>query len=228
MIEKWRHVFKLDPDREISDEDLDQLCSSGTDAIIVGGSSGVTFDNTVDLLARIRKHTVPCVVEVSNQDAIVPGFDLYFIPLVINTDQAQWITGLHHQAIKEFGSRLPWDMMVAEGYLMLNPESTAAKLTHAQTDLDALDIIAYARMAENLFRLPIFYMEYSGTFGDMEKVKLAAEVLQQTRLFYGGGIDSFEKAQAAAAAAHTIVVGNIIYENMKQALETVQIIEQMC
>lgn len=73
QLEQWRHVFKLDPDRELSDEALERICLSGTDAVMVGGSSGVTFDNTVDLLARIRRYEVPCVLEVSEQEAIVPG-----------------------------------------------------------------------------------------------------------------------------------------------------------
>ena len=80
-IRKWKHVFKLDPDRDISDAALDRLCLSGTDAILVGGSSGVTFDNTVDLLARIRQYEVPVVLEISNQEAIVPGFDLFLFRL---------------------------------------------------------------------------------------------------------------------------------------------------
>jgi putative glycerol-1-phosphate prenyltransferase len=223
VIEQWRHVFKLDPEREITDDALEQLCMSGTDAIMVGGSSGVTFDNTVDLLSRIRRYTLPCILEVSNQDAIVPGFDLFFIPMVMNTDDARWVTGFHHQAVKEWGARLPWQEVITEGYVVLNPDSTVADVTAARTRLDLRDITAYARMAEHLFQFPIFYMEYSGMFGDMNAVKETAKVLNRTRLFYGGGIDSLARAQEAAQAAHTIVVGNIIYENLQKALETVQV-----
>lgn len=74
----WKHVFKLDPDKPVTDEALERLCMSGTDAIVVGGTTGVTFDNTVDLLARIRQYELPCVLEISNQEAIVPGFDYFF------------------------------------------------------------------------------------------------------------------------------------------------------
>lgn len=58
-MEQWKHIFKLDPDRDISDDALERVCLSGTDAVMVGGSTGVTFDNTVDLLARIRRYEVP-------------------------------------------------------------------------------------------------------------------------------------------------------------------------
>ncbi|MGG1552364.1 heptaprenylglyceryl phosphate synthase [Paenibacillus ferrarius] len=220
-IRKWKHVFKLDPDKDISDEALDRLCLSGTDAIMVGGSSGVTFDNTVDLLSRIRQYEVPCVLEISNQEAIVPGFDLFLVPVALNSRDAKWIVGQHQEALKEYGAMLNWDELVAEGYIILNPEATAAQVTSAQTALDAKDVMAYARMADKLFHMPIVYLEYSGTFGDMALVRRTRGVLEQARLFYGGGIDSLEKAQQAAEAADTIVVGNIVYMNLEQALQTV-------
>lgn len=222
----WRHVFKLDPERTISDQHLQWLCESGSDAIIVGGSSGVTLDNTIDLLTRIRRFALPCVLEVSNIDAIVPGFDYYCIPVVLNTDDMQWVTGYHHEAIKAFGTTLPWHMMVAEGYIIMNAQSTVAKVTGARTVLSEEDVLAYAKLAERLFQFPIVYLEYSGTFGQMDLVKRVAQSLERAQLFYGGGIDSLEKAEQAAAVAHTIVVGNVIYDDITAALQTVKINEQ--
>jgi putative glycerol-1-phosphate prenyltransferase len=216
-------VFKLDPERELSDEALERLCLSGTDGVLVGGSSGVTFDNTVDLMARIRRYEVPCVLELSDREAVVPGFDMFLVPVVLNACDPEWIVGQHHKAVKEYGAVMDWDEMLTEGYVILNPDSTAARLTEAETELDAKDLAAYARMAERMFRMPIFYVEYSGTFGDMELVRKAKDVLKETRLFYGGGIDSLEKARQAAEAAHTIVVGNVIYSDLEAAMATVRV-----
>lgn len=224
-IRRWRHVFKLDPDREIDDAALEKLCLSGTDAIMVGGTTGVTFDNTVDMLSRIRRFELPCVLEISNRDAIVPGFDLYMIPVVLNAGDPDWIVGHHQRAVKEFGTMMQWDQIVAEGYMILNGHSTAAEATRARTNADAEDVIAYARMAERLFRFPIFYVEYSGEFGDMQLVKRAASALSEARLFYGGGITDAEKARQAAQAAHTIIVGNVIYDSLDRALETVAAVQ---
>lgn len=222
--QNWKHVFKLDPDKEISEDALEQICLSGTDAILVGGSTGVTFDNTVDLLARIRRFELPCVLEVSNPEAVVPGFDLFFIPIVLNAGDAEWIVGHHQRALKEYGAMLDWSEVVTEGYVILNENSAVAKLTSAHTDLDAKDVAAYARMAERMFRCPIVYLEYSGKFGDMEVVRSASKVLSgEAQLFYGGGIDSLDKAQMASEVADTVVVGNIIYEDLERALETVKI-----
>ena len=46
-ITMWRHIFKLDPAKSISDDDLEALCMSNTDAIIIGGTDYVTEDNVI-------------------------------------------------------------------------------------------------------------------------------------------------------------------------------------
>ncbi|BFH65498.1 heptaprenylglyceryl phosphate synthase [Paenibacillus azoreducens] len=225
MIKPWRHVFKLDPDREIDDHALEAVCMSGTDAIMVGGSSGVTFENTVDLMSRVRRFELPCVLEVSNLEMIVPGFDLYMIPMVMNTADSEWITGQHQRAVEEYGYMIPWDLLVPEGYIILNPDSTVARLTGAKTGLEAAEAAAYAQVADKLMSLPVIYVEYSGTFGDMDTVKKIHQSIQSAKLFYGGGIHDEETAAKAAAVCDTIVVGNAVYENLEQALLTVKAVK---
>jgi putative glycerol-1-phosphate prenyltransferase len=219
---EWRHVFKLDPNKEISDEQLEQICESGTDAVIVGGTDGVTLENVLDIMARVRRYTVPCVLEVSSIETVTPGFDLYFIPTVLNSSDPNWITGLHHQAVKEFGEIMDWEEIVMEGYCILNGDCKAAALTSAATDLSLEDVKGYGMMAEKMFHLPIFYLEYSGTFGDPHVVAEVKKTLNNTTLFYGGGISTLEQAAEMAKHADVIVVGNAIYDNFDEALKTVK------
>ena len=47
-----------------------------------------------------------------------------------------------------------------------------------------------------MYKLPVMYIEYSGTYGNKDYVKAAADMLTETQLFYGGGIDSLEAARA--------------------------------
>lgn len=221
----WKHVFKLDPDRVIDDAALEALCTSGTDAILVGGSSGVTFDNTVDLMSRIRRYEVSCAFELSDAACGVPGFDGYFIPSVINTKKTEWLIGHHVEALRDFGHLLPWESIVGEAYLVLNPDSTVARLTGAEANMSSSEAIAYCQVADRLWNIPVLYIEYSGTFGDMELLKRIKDGLRQAHLIYGGGINSPERAAEAAQSADTVVVGNVIYENLDAALATVSAVK---
>lgn len=222
---KWRHAFKLDPAKDISDEALEQLAESGTDGIIIGGTDDVTLEGVLDLLARFRRYAVPLALEVSNVDAVTFGFDYYFIPTVLNANDVKWMNGIHLEALKEFGHMMKWEEVATEGYCIMNPDCKAAKLTGATTIPTREEVIGYARMAEHLFRLPIFYMEYSGTYGDPTLVSAAASVLENTQLFYGGGIQNIQQAAEMAAIADTVVIGNVIYEDFKNALSTVHAVK---
>lgn len=221
----WRHAFKLDPDKPIDDATLEAVCESGTDAVIVGGTLGVTYDNTLDLMARIRRYAVPAVLEVSSLQAVVPGFDAYFIPLVLNAGTVDWTFQPLVAGLKEYGSYIHWEEIFCEGYLILNPDSSAAKLTQARPVTGPEEAKAYARTASCLCRLPMFYVEYSGMYGDPAMVRACKEALEGTHLFYGGGIRTVQQAREMAAIADTIVVGNIIYEDLSAALATVEAVK---
>ncbi|HET6872173.1 MAG TPA: heptaprenylglyceryl phosphate synthase [Sporolactobacillaceae bacterium] len=226
LYKSWKHVFKLDPNRPIGDGALEQICESGTDAVIVGGTDGVTLDNTLQLLSRIRQYAVDCALEISNLEAVTPGFDLYLVPSVLNANSPQWIVGHQQEALKDFGDTLDWDEIVAEGYVVLNPEAKVAKLTEAKTRLDHEDVIAYAQLSDRLFHLPVFYLEYSGCYGDPVLVQKIKKTLDQATLFYGGGIDHPQKAKEMAEHADVVVVGNLIYDDLKLALKTVPAVKE--
>lgn len=221
-MKDWQHVFKLDPNKEISDENLQKICESGTDGIIVGGTDGVTLDGVLDLLARVRRYTVPCVLEVSNLDAITPGFEAYLIPMVLNSNDKKWMLDIQHQAIKQYKEIMNWEEMFVEAYCIMNEEAKAFTYTNCELP-DEADVLAYAHMAEHMFHLPIFYLEYSGKYGDPGLVKKVKQELDETKLFYGGGIETLEQAKEMSEHADTIIVGNSIYTNLKEALKTVRI-----
>lgn len=222
---QWRHVYKLDPNKDISDENLESICRSGTDAVMIGGTDGITLENVLQLLIRVRKFKVPCALEVSTMDSIIPGFDLYFIPTVLNSRDSKWIVGIHQLAMREYGNLMDFNELVAEGYCIVNEDSTVAKATNANCDLTKEDIVSYAQVADKLYHLPIFYLEYSGTYGDIEIVKQVSDVIDEARFFYGGGITNEVQAREMARYADTIIVGNAIYTDLEEALKTVQAVK---
>ncbi len=226
-MESWlssiKHIFKLDPNKPITDEQIERLANSGTDAIVIGGTLDITYEDTRRLLKEVRKHSVLVIQEISNMEAIVPGFDYYYIPLVLNAQNPEWIFNIHQYALKEYGDLVNWNQVIVEGYVVLNPASSVASLTDSKTDLDLEDLVAYARLCDQLLKLPILYVEYSGTYGEVEWIKEVRNIVHHSRIFYGGGINSLEKAKEMAHYADTIIVGNLIYEDFEQALLTVQL-----
>src|SRR5690625_2165246 len=217
-LNNWQHVFKLDPAKEINDDELEQICESGTDAIIIGGTDQVTLEGVLDLLYRVRRYVLPFVLEVSTIDAITPGFDAYFIPSVLNSKDKKWIIDMQHEAIKQYGNLINWNEIFVEGYCILNESSKAFKKTNCTLPSEK-DVISYAMMAEHFLKFPIFYLEYSGTYGEPSLVAKVKQQLQHTKLFYGGGIETVKQAKEMKQFADVIVVGNVIYTDLNAALQ---------
>ncbi len=212
LLREWRTILKLDPGRAVSDERLAEVCSWPVDAVIVGGSGGYGAAEVSELLARLRRYPLPVALEVTDVAALCPNFDLYFVPLVLNSQKVEWIVGRQQKALKEFGRFVKGRRVFGEGYCILNPQSTAARLADARGDLDQRDVVAFARLAQDLFRLPIFYLEYSGMYGSPEVVAAVSDALESTLLWYGGGIRTPEQAGEMGAMANAIIIGNAVYE----------------
>nr|WP_239587955.1 heptaprenylglyceryl phosphate synthase [Gracilibacillus alcaliphilus] len=223
-MDNWKHIFKLDPAKDLSEDMIDKICESGTDAIMVGGTDDVTLDGVLQLLSSIRRYTVPVILEISNIESVTPGYDYYFVPMVLNSQEKHWMMDVQHQAVVEYGDIIDWKEMFAEGYCIMNPSSKVYQ--HAVCNLPSTEeVIGYARMAEHLFHLPFFYLEYSGAYGNIHLVEKISKQLKDTKLIYGGGIETKEQAQAMSRYADIIVVGNALYDNPKEALATVKAIK---
>ncbi|MBC2123714.1 heptaprenylglyceryl phosphate synthase [Listeria marthii] len=218
-----KHLFKLDPAKNLPTNDLTKLIHSGTDGFIIGGTDNVQIEAVQNLYELLAETDLPIFLEVSDEAMILPEAEHFLIPVVLNTENSQWTHGLHKELIKEVGDFIPWKRVTSEGYVILNKDAKVAHLTEAETDLTDEDIVAYARLAENIFRLPIFYVEYSGMYGDPEVARKVSAVLGDTKFWYGGGIRSKEQAAEMAKYADTIIVGNVIYEDLEKALETASI-----
>ncbi|EAF5659079.1 heptaprenylglyceryl phosphate synthase [Listeria innocua] len=218
-----KHLFKLDPAKNLPRNSVTKLIHSGTDGFIIGGTDNLEIEAVENLYELLAETDLPIFLEVSDESMILPEAEHFLIPVVLNTENSKWTHGLHKELIKELGDFIPWKRITSEGYVILNKDAKVAHLTEAKTDLTDEDIIAYARLAENIFRLPIFYVEYSGMYGDPEAVRKVSEVLSDAKFWYGGGIRSKEQAAEMAKYADTIIVGNIIYEDLEKALETATI-----
>ena len=221
----WNHILKLDPDKDLpKGVTYGDLCATGTDAVEVGGTMGMTEENMTAVIEACAEHDVPLYQEPSNPGVVVDNDALegYLIPTVFNAGSPFWITGAHKEWVRIEGD-LEWDRTFMEAYIVLNPEADVATLTEADCDLSAEDVGAYARIAEHMFGQEIVYVEYSGTYGDPKIVESAAEALEDSTLFYGGGIHDYDSAHRMATHADVIVVGNLAHDAGVDAVrETVE------
>src|SRR5699024_2389600 len=112
-------------------------------------------------------------------------------------------------------------IFITEGYCILNEEAKAYKKAACSLPTKE-DVLAYAYMTEHMLRMPVFYVEYSGTYGDVSLVEEVKQELHDTLLFYGGGIETLEQAEEMKQHADVIIVGNSIYTNFDEALQTVE------
>lgn len=220
MLENCKHVFKLDPNKSISDESLERLCESNTDMIIVGGTDGVTQSNVLDLMSRIRRYMTPVALELSNLEAVVPGFDHYFVPAVFNTKDMTFLHGMLLEALERYAHILDFNTISLMPYLIFNEDCKAYKYANCEP-ITGENMTHYVNLIDKMYRQKYMYIEYSGKLAHTETLKTLYETKVHTHMIYGGGIDSKESFEARIPYADTIIVGNLIYEDFEAALNTV-------
>jgi phosphoglycerol geranylgeranyltransferase len=218
----WSHITKLDPDKELSDEVANGIAESGTDAVVVGGTQGVTRKKARSFLSVLDDTGIPVVVEPSNPANVVSDGHELLIPTVLNAGSIGWVVGAHKEWVR-VEDDIDWSIVHPEAYIVMNPDSAVGRVTEAETDIAPDEAAAYGEVADSFFDLPIVYVEYSGTYGEPEVVEAVDDAVTDATVFYGGGVDDYEKAREMARHADCIVVGDVAHEKGMDALrETVR------
>jgi phosphoglycerol geranylgeranyltransferase len=218
----WSHITKLDPDKELSDEVANGIAESGTDAVVVGGTQGVTREKARSFLSVLDDTGIPVVVEPSNPANVVSDGHELLVPTVLNAGSVGWVVGAHKEWVR-VEDDIDWSIVHPEAYIVMNPDSAVGRVTEAETDIAPDEAAAYGEVADRFFDLPIVYVEYSGTYGEPEVVEAVSDAVTDATVFYGGGVDDYNKAREMARYADCIVVGDVAHEKGMGALrETVR------
>ena len=221
----WDHIVKIDPDKELVEgETFEDVCATGTDALEIGGTTGMTEEKMARVVDACMAYDVPMYIEPSNVGAVIhrEGLDGYFIPIVFNAGDVFWTTGAHKEWAR-LDDNISWSQTFTEAYIVLNPDSSVAEYTNADCDLDTEDVAAYAEVAEQMFGQEIIYIEYSGVLGDPEIVRAATDAVEDATVFYGGGIGDYDSAFEMGTCADTVIVGNLVHDEGVDAVrETVR------
>lgn len=120
--------------------------------------------------------------------------------------------------IASFASGYLLQTAVFEAYIIMNPDSAAAREANVSEDdlLSPQEAKQRAMAAEHHLESEVIYLEYSGTFGGEEAVEILETIddsVSWPRIWYGGGLDNRENAAAVLdAGADAVIVGDIFHD----------------
>lgn len=213
------HLTLIDPDSqspEVSGEIAKQAEEGGTDAIMVGGSTGVSeaiLDQTV--LAIKGKTSLPTILFPASTGGLSQHADAVFFMSLLNSRDINYII-----TYQVFGAPIVWKQGIeplSMAYIVIEPGGTVgwvgdAKLIPRNKPKLA---VAYA-LAGKYLGMHYIYLE-AGSGADkpvpVEMVAAVKEAVVETKVVVGGGIRDGEAAkERIKAGADMIVTGTIVEE----------------
>ncbi len=210
------HMTLLDPDKA-AEQGLGELAATatdlGTDAIMIGGSTGVSQEDLDRQVEEVKTSTpLPVILFPANAGAISPHADAIYFMSLLNSRRVQHVVREQQraaQAIHDMGLET-----LAMGYVIVEPGMKVGEVGHA--DLVRRDApeeaVKYALTAE-FFGMDFFYLEA----GSGAPAPVPAEMIRAVKreshlpLLVGGGIRGSDAArEVAKAGADVIVTGTVV------------------
>lgn len=213
---KCLHLALLDPDKTYN-APLGNLCrileKAGVDAILVGGSTGVTELITYNIIEEIKKNTsLPVIIFPSGLNSITKNADAIFFMSLLNSQNPYYLIDAQMLAapiIKKYKlEAIPLAYLIIGGEGVVSYVSWVRPINPKHHDI----VVAYAMAAEMLgFRM--IYLEAGSGASSPVPESLVNKVRENTELkiIVGGGIRDAETAKKIAnAGADMIVTGTLI------------------
>jgi phosphoglycerol geranylgeranyltransferase len=188
---------------------------AGSDAIMVGGSTGVTQENLDQTVDNIKKNGgLPVIYFPSGASAIAKRADAIYFMSLLNSRNVRNVTGEHWKGapiIRKLGLET-----ISMGYVIVEPGMKVGEVGEA--DLVMRDDIARAvgyGIATELFGMEFLYLEAGSGAPEPVPVEMIEAVRRNIRipLIVGGGITSADRASDVAKAGADIVVTGTLVEN---------------
>ncbi|HIH37081.1 MAG TPA: geranylgeranylglyceryl/heptaprenylglyceryl phosphate synthase [Methanocellales archaeon] len=223
------HLTLIDPDSQTVDRAAEiaaDATTGGTDAIMIGGSTGAGGSQLDQTLLAIKKRTdLPTILFPSGVSGLSKHADAVFFMSLLNSRDVTYITT--HQAlgaptIKRYGLE-----PIPTAYLLIYPGGTAAWIGDAKPiPREKPELaVAYALAAKYLGMRWIYLEAGSGVEEAVPKslIQAVKESVGDTKVIVGGGIrDGVTAEQCAKAGADVIVTGTVVEEgNAKSKIEEI-------
>ena len=212
------HMTLVDPAKQSADvagEIASKAQAAESDAIMVGGSTGITqenLDQTVDeMKARCK---LPVIYFPSRANAIAQRCDAIYFMSMLNSRNPRNITGEHSRGapvIKRLGLET-----LSMGYIVIDPGMKVGEVGEADVVRrdDIERALGYALAAEYLGMSMVYLEAGSGAPSPVPSAMISAvKDSIGVPLIVGGGITDPERARDAATAGADIIVTGTLVED---------------
>ncbi len=231
-LEKERlHMTLIDPDKQSASEAgklADIAAELGTDAIMVGGSTGVTQKKMDDTIREIKKNTaVPVIIFPTSAAAISSYADAIYFMSLLNSKSPIFL--VRQQMVGAPVIRKLGIEPISMGYIVVEPGMKVGEVGMAEpVPVNRTDIAVGYALAAEFFGMSLVYLEAGSGAPQPVPTDMVSAVKSEINipLIVGGGIRSAETAKRIAdAKADIIVTGTIIEESSDREKTLGRIIE---
>ncbi len=224
------HMTLLDPDKQAPAEAAalsSEAAAAGTDAIMIGGSTGVT-QNKVDatVLAIKEAAKVPVILFPASAANLSPHADALYFMSLLNSRDPRLIIGEQRLAAPVVRA---WGLeTIPMAYLVVEPGMRAGEVGDAEliSRKNPTVAVQYA-LAAQLLGMKLVYLEAGSGAPEPVPDRLIRAVREAIEIpvVVGGGIRTPEAAKAATHAGADIVVTGTIVEVAREGDALRRIIE---
>ncbi|MBI4415850.1 MAG: geranylgeranylglyceryl/heptaprenylglyceryl phosphate synthase [Euryarchaeota archaeon] len=220
------HMSLLDPDKMTPAEAGEvafRATLAGSDAIMVGGSTGVTPEKTDATVKAIKDRTrVPVILFPAGAHALSRYADAVYFMSVLNSRNVRMIVGEQKKAARAVKA---WGLeAIPMGYLIVEPGMRVAEVGEAQPIPrdDPEEAVRYALTAQFL-GMQFVYLEAGSGAPESVPVEMVAAVKREIAipLIVGGGIRTPEAARRIARAGADVVVTGTVIEQDQGRLQAI-------
>ncbi|NAZ11898.1 MAG: geranylgeranylglyceryl/heptaprenylglyceryl phosphate synthase [Desulfurococcales archaeon] len=222
------HLSLIDPDKtngEKAEKIGDMLASVGTDAFLVGGSTGVCPFETEQVVRSLKKTGLPVIIFPGGLSNIVPSADAILYMSLLNSDDPYFIIGAHIQGcllIKKYNIET-----IPTAYIIVGHGGAAGHVGKARpVPYENPELAALYVLAGSMLGMRFAYLEAgSGAPYPVppQAVVLSKKLSPETFVIVGGGIRDPKTAyELVKAGADAIVTGTIIEKDPEALREIIK------
>lgn len=206
----------IDPDKQSPEEAgriAERMLAAGTDAVLIGGSTGVTSENLSSTARAIKESSgLPVIHFPGSAEALSTDVDALLFMSMLNSTDLKWVINAQVYAapyIRKLGiETIPMGYIIVEPGMKVGEVGKADPIKKGDNDR----AVAYA-LACQMYGMSLVYLEAgSGAYTPVppemiRAVKQAVDI----PLIVGGGIRTPEAAAAAReAGADVIITGTLL------------------